>query len=384
MITLIKLNEGPQRLMRKRHTRLTEYSRLRAAKIRGDKLDKKAVEQIEEFDAVNETLKDELPKLSKLSVRLMEACLKNFLQVQTSWWGVLQKKMGPYVESFPDDLQKVISDWNSDYSFSEAQVLSLGICNGALLAETGNFMNFNAPAAGTNMSSPRRPSTVNSSTKRPGSIAENSPKVSHEYSVSQLFNSPQMNRNSTSSITRQRADSTLSGRPLPDTPDVSRSELLQQVTNSATGSISQTLTKTESDSFPSLPQLTLDTPFLADVMGASSTDNNDNLTSPTAPYTGFFSSAMPMYDGPSDIEPTRMNDGNSSKEPQVLFLAASIYEFNIDRARREAGYPYLTYLAGEIFDVIGEKGELWLARNQDDATRQVGWIWNKHFAKLSS
>ena len=76
-------------------------------------------------------------------------------------------------------------------------------------------------------------------------------------------------------------------------------------------------------------------------------------------------------------------EGEPAKEPRVLFLAASIYEFNIDRARREAGYPYLTYVAGEIFDVIAEKGELWLAKNQDDPTRQVGWIWNKHFAKLS-
>lgn len=71
------------------------------------------------------------------------------------------------------------------------------------------------------------------------------------------------------------------------------------------------------------------------------------------------------------------------EEPFVLFTAASVYEFNIDRARQEAGIPYLTYVAGEIFDVIGERGELWLARNQDDPNRQVGWIWNKHFAKLA-
>ena len=68
----------------------------------------------------------------------------------------------------------------------------------------------------------------------------------------------------------------------------------------------------------------------------------------------------------------------------MIFLAASVYEFNIDHARREAGFPYLTYSAGEIFDVLGEKGELWLARNQDDRTKLVGWIWNKHFVKLSS
>ena len=37
----------------------------------------------------------------------------------------------------------------------------------------------------------------------------------------------------------------------------------------------------------------------------------------------------------------------------------------------------------QIFDVIAEKGELWLAKNQDDPRNQVGWIWSKHFAKLA-
>lgn len=28
------------------------------------------------------------------------------------------------------------------------------------------------------------------------------------------------------------------------------------------------------------------------------------------------------------------------------------------------------------------KGELWLARNQDDPKRTVGWIWEKHVARI--
>jgi hypothetical protein len=130
--------------------------------------------------------------------------------------------------------------------------------------------------------------------------------------------------------------------------------------------------------------LSLDSPFLADVIPPSNNDTTGDEPYPASPagrYSGFFSSAMPMSDSPQE---NASQAPNSTKEPAVLFLAASIYEFNIDRARREAGYPYLTYVAGEIFDVIAEKGELWLARNQDDATHQVGWIWNKHFAKLSS
>lgn len=39
--------------------------------------------------------------------------------------------------------------------------------------------------------------------------------------------------------------------------------------------------------------------------------------------------------------------GNSTP----IFVAASLYEFNIDKQRREGGFPYLTYVQGEIFDV---------------------------------
>ena len=63
-------------------------------------------------------------------------------------------------------------------------------------------------------------------------------------------------------------------------------------------------------------------------------------------YSGIFSSAMPMSDSPPDRSPT---DGSANTSGfNVIFLAASVYEFNIDRARKEAGYPYLTYVAGEV------------------------------------
>jgi hypothetical protein len=39
-------------------------------------------------------------------------------------------------------------------------------------------------------------------------------------------------------------------------------------------------------------------------------------------------------------------------------------------------------IISQIFDVIAEKGELWLAKNQDDPTETIGWIWNQHFARM--
>ncbi|OJJ36895.1 hypothetical protein ASPWEDRAFT_67226 [Aspergillus wentii DTO 134E9] len=384
MITLLKLYEGPQRVMRKRDKRLMDYARFKAIKDRGDKPDKKTTEQGEQFVALNETLKDELPKLFGLTAKMMEACLTKFVQIQTTWFSVLQKKLSPAIDAFPDDLQRIINDWAGDFTFSEAQVLSLGICNGSLLADTINLVNFNTPSTGANIGSPRRPSTTST---RVGSTVDESPKVSHDFSVgSRVFQSPSIDSQSQVSTGRHRADSTISGRTS-EAPEMPRSHLLQQITSAPASSGPMPQQPINQEPFPSLPRLSLDTPFLddvANVIGPSTSASENPPTSPGGRYSGFFSSAMPMSDAPEEPAPAAAPVENEPpKEPNVLFLAASIYEFNIDRARREAGYPYLTYVAGEIFDVIAEKGELWLAKNQDDNTRQVGWIWNKHFAKLS-
>ncbi|KAJ5291843.1 hypothetical protein N7478_001094 [Penicillium angulare] len=395
MITLLKLHEGPQRVMKKRDKRLLDYGRFKSITDRGDKPDKKTAENGEQFIALNETLKEELPRLFKLTAKLMDACLKNFVQVSTSFWDVMQKKIAPQVDLFPEEWEQVISEWSSDYNFAEAQIFSLGIANGSLLADSVNLVNFNTPTVGGGVNSPRRPSfssarrtsTANSSTHR-RSIADDSPHVSQEYTgVTSLFQSPRIDSFSTAASTnRHRSGSTFSARGQSDSPDTSRS--LQHVTQ-AQPSASGTSDTRGSEEFPSLlPALSIDGPFLADILKATST-STDNERPPTpSRYSGFFSSAMPMTDGPDeqeyDASQNNLPNPANTKAPQVLFLAASLYEFSIDKTRREAGYVYLTYVAGEIFDVIGEKGELWLARNQDDSSSQVGWIWNKHFAKLSS
>ena len=87
-----------------------------------------------------------------------------------------------------------------------------------------------------------------------------------------------------------------------------------------------------------------------------------------------------MSDSPRPQTPA---DRNVPPEYNVMFLVASVVEFNLDRKRVQAGYPYLEYGPGEIFDVLGEVGETWLAKNQDDPTNQIGWLWKQHFVKLS-
>ena len=106
-----------------------------------------------------------------------------------------------------------------------------------------------------------------------------------------------------------------------------------------------------------------------DVLASSSTHN----------YPRDYPSGASTAAGPSAAGLSR-----PPSPPKVLFVCASLFEFSIDKTRREAGYPYLTYVQGEVFDVIGQKGELWLAKNQDDGSNRVGWIWEQHFIILSS
>lgn len=378
MITLLKLYDGPQKVMHKRNKRLIDYARFKAIKDRGDRPDKKTAEQGEQFTILNDALKDELPKLFSLTAKLMEACLNNFVEIQVRWFSMFQKKLSSVIDQFPIDIDSIVSDWSADFAFADAQILSLSLCNGALLSDAVNLVNFNTPSTEAGASSPRRPSTVTNSSVRTG--MENSPKVSYDFSTA--GSSSQADGQSLHG--RRRTNSTMSA--------VARniSDMVNgQVNTGTTSQISSARPSTESttrtEPFPSLPRLSLDMPFMNDPLLQDpehfEPTTGETTASPNGRYSGFFSSAMPMSDSPRQETPP---EPEQSKDPKVLFLAASLYEFNIDRPRQEAGYPYLTYAAGEIFDVIGEKGELWLARNQDDPNRQVGWIWTKHFAKLSS
>jgi hypothetical protein len=70
------------------------------------------------------------------------------------------------------------------------------------------------------------------------------------------------------------------------------------------------------------------------------------------PYSGIFHSALP--DGPEESQRssrTSSRDRNISGGYNVLYLAASLFEFNISATKSEAGYPYLTYQAGEVCSV---------------------------------
>ncbi|KAI3400441.1 hypothetical protein diail_3062 [Diaporthe ilicicola] len=213
---VIRSYQNPLLAMKKRNKRRLDYERSVQLKKGGKKLDKQLAELVEHYEALNDTLKKELPQLSALTEKVGNICLENMINIQAKWWLIWQEKIR-VIASITDlpEVADIVSTFNRDFRDMEEQIMGLGILN------------------------PTRSSRASS----------------RERYISKGYN--------------------------------------------------------------------------------------------------------------------------------VLWLAASLFEFNIETTKHEAGYPYLTYQAGEIFDVIAEKGELWLAKNQDDPSDLVGWIWSKHFAKLA-
>lgn len=426
MVTLLKLYEGPQKLMEKRKKRVLDFARYRAMKDRGEKVDKKTMEQGEQFMAVNETLKDELPKLFVCTKKLVEACLNNFIQLQLQWQLIWRRKLSLAIDNgnIPSQLSEIVESFSGDFRYTEAQVLSLGICNGSFLSEASvgqgmsgaTTLNGDASSSGRPSVS-RRPSMSNDDSRyysySAASTTDSSRNrgVSTSSHISPMLPRPDLGRSG-------ETFGTYLGNEASNTyayvPPGQRLRAGSNVSASHEGGVWRSYASTST--IPTAAQIARPSTgngrrsydyrsgydntnyYHSDGQGANRPishtayrapqyrTESSGAPSPTQAVhhrtSGLFSSALPMSDSPRNQSPTEEPSPRTTFN--VLFLAASVYEFNIDRARREAGYPYLTYAAGEIFDVIGEKGELWLAKNQDDRSNTLGWIWNKHFAKLAS
>jgi dynamin-binding protein len=387
--------------MQKRNKRLLDYARFKAIKDRGEKPDKKLAEQGEQFIAINETLKEELPKLFALTGKLVEACLNNFVQLQLQWNVIWRRKLSQAIDDckVPGQISDIVDSFAGDFAFFEAQVLSLGICNGSMLAEAVNLVSFLSPTTtvnGDGTASPRQVSSLDLTKRRTLSISsDRSPMLpqpdfgARNFGVEnglQLAAGALTPLTQESSTRRVRASSAVSsqGPRTPEMPGSYRSCFNGSTPISARPitSISRTITEPS----PSLPRSSLDASSVNRLSGEAALvsrphsgstyppsgpsgppadsaslqpghdtsqhhssqighDAHQRNSSPSSRFSGFFSSAMPMSDSPPEQAPP---EPEGRKEFNVIFLAASVYEFNIDRARKEAGYPYLTYVAGEV------------------------------------
>ncbi|KAL9107083.1 MAG: hypothetical protein Q9227_007949 [Pyrenula ochraceoflavens] len=375
----------------KRDKRLLDCAKHKNLKARGDKVDKKGQALIDQFDALNNDIKERIPQFRAATTKLVLTCQDQFKKIQMDWSSMWRIKLGSFVDKIDNEWDEIEKEQKVEEGYAEAEVLCLGACNRSLLEDTPNFVSFRTPS-----------STLNDgdSSKRSISLqSEGSPIYPVASRNSGNFppnvEIPNLNGPNFYPDVRSRASSTVSGvRDGPHSPEMSNKSrsMTGNTQASSMGRPSLNQIRISNEPSPQLPRLSVETPSPSlginmeamqneriESSAAAVPGDSKSTPQPRARRASLFTSAMPMGDSPRPRSPNP-----EPSDPSVLFIAASVYEFNIDKARREAGYPYLTYIAGEIFDVLGEKGELWLARNQDDPNQQVGWIWNKHFARLAS
>lgn len=373
MITVLALHQKPEELMRKRDKKLLDYAKYKSIKERGDKPDKKTAQQGEQFIAINDTLKDELPRLFDKTGKLLHACLNNFIHLQISWQGLWRKKLRNALDDapIPSGSQEIVDAFQSDFSFFEAQVNSLSACNGAMMNETVNLLSTTTTLNGdADLVSPKQAPPMGR--RRTMSIGNDK---------SPMLPQPDFGDRSNGSFfvvgdaslqatglgmqrqvsRRMRASSSLSGHS-PKTPEVPGSYRSYSNTttpvNPTPGRPNTSAGRTYTEPSPIRPgfeaakmhRLSDDSAFKSQRTSGTTypptsqpRQSTDDLSSR---YSDIFSSAMPMSDSPPNE--STMGGPMQTSGFNVIFLAASVYEFNIDRARKEAGYPYLTYVAGEV------------------------------------
>lgn len=392
--------------MKKRHKRRYDYEKSLLYKGQGKKIDEKLAVLVSEYEALNETLKLELPKLSSLTEIIGNICCIQLVHLQAEWWDIWQTKLRVVLEEsqVPKDIADIVDMFHRDYKYNEARLNELGIINGTFGSGSMNRASTNSAqedkSRPSDLSARSRGLSINSERSPVLPTSEFSHRLSGQFTFSPFSTTapglPQFAYQSQSySNGHSRA-----GSGSPATPDTSSSQRYHPPASTRPGT---------GRSFTSDSAMRMSTDYNTQHRRESGSTYNsashhvDGPPMSGRPYSGIFHSAMPMHDGPEESQRSSRassRDRNTSGNFNVLYLAASLFEFNISATKSEAGYPYLTYQAGEvsyltaaaklltylgqIFDVIAEKGELWLAKNQDDPTEQVGWIWSKHFARLAT
>jgi hypothetical protein len=361
---------GPPSLaMKKRSKRRLDYEKYVVAKSQGKKVDEKLLEMVAQYEALNETLKMELPKLCAGSQKIGNICLVQFLGCQIEWYSLWQDKVRVVLEEsqLPKDVSDIVDLFNRDFKYPQARAQELGICNGTYLLPDGSKARASSQSTlkddDASTKSKPRPSNLSSRDRGFSTASDKSPSLptpdfAHRHSGQFTFSPivasapgigigmPQFsyqNQTSTSnghsragSGSPATPDATLGSRPHASShgrPSTSRS-FTSDSGMARVGADYNTQHRRESGSTYNSASHHVDGP----------------LTS-GRPYSGLFHSAMPLADGPEDSQRSSRassRDRNVSGAFNVLYLAASLFEFNISATKSEAGYPYLTYQAGEV------------------------------------
>ncbi|KAH6608729.1 hypothetical protein Trco_002075 [Trichoderma cornu-damae] len=393
---VIKSYGNPSLAMKKRQKRRFVWERAEQLKKAGKSVDPKLKELVEQYEALNDTLIKELPKLSALTEKVGNICLGNLINIQANWYLIWREKMRAVLADAPEmpELEEIVATFQRDFPYANEMMANIGIINPAYHGRTsqstangedalprtrgrtseaesrgwGQSLNgeaapiLPAPDFGKRHSGSFTLSPISGGAGAPGLVA--TAPSPHQYYYRDFYAG--LSSSQAGMVSPRSADAPTSSRSLGGT---------RPSTGKSFDSSAMAMPRHSTESAPHIRR------------DSGTTFYSSYHQHESRRFSNLFHSALPLPDGPEESQrssrASSRERAHASDGYNVLWLAASLFEFNISTTKHEAGYPYLTYQAGEIFDVIAEKGELWLAKNQDDPTDQVGWIWSKHFAKLA-
>ena len=354
--------------MKKRGKRRLDYEKYLVAKSQGKKIDEKLSELVDQYEALNETLKMELPKLYAGSQKIGNICLVQFVAIQTDWYSIWQEKVRVVLEDsqLPKGISDIIDMFNRDYKYVQARAHELGIVNGTI-ADDGT------KTRASSQSTLKDDDSSSKSKRRASNLSSNDRGLSITSDRSPSLPVPEFARRHSGQFTFSPILASAPGLSIGLPQFAYQNQSSTNGGHSRAGSGSPAMPNTSFDLRPHAPSQTRPSTSRSyaseNGMARISTDYSnqhrresgstlnsishhvDGPLSSGRPYSGLFHSAMPLPDGPEESQRSSRassHDRNMSGGYNVLYLAASLFEFNISQAKSEAGYPYLTYQAGEV------------------------------------
>ena len=344
--------------MKKRQKRRGDYERYEQLRRAGKSTDSKLNELVEQYEALNDTLKKELPKLSELTEKIGNICLGNLVNIQANWYKIWKDKMKLVLGDCPDmpSMKEVVATFHRDFPFASDQLANLAILNPAYKGRASQ-----STTASTDDVRPRtRP--------RPADVDTRGRAFTANGEVAPSLPTPDFIKRSSGSFAAVSPPVIGSAAPSPHhyyykdyyagiqaTPGSSAMQFSPELPTSArsvpgTGPGSTRPSTGRSFESGVLARQSSDSA----VLQRPDTNTTYNSTYPSQEgrrFSGLFHSALPLPDGPDEGQRSRASSRERNQNTDgynVLWLAASLFEFNINTTKHEAGYPYLVYQAGEV------------------------------------
>jgi hypothetical protein len=361
---VIRCYGNPTLAMKKRGKRRLDYEKSVQLKRSGKKVDKQLSELVEQYEALNDTLKKELPKLSALTAKVGNICLGKFVSLQTSWFLMWREKVKVVLTgvSHVPEFADVVTTFQREFKDMEEQAQSISILNPALKSRTSQSTTDDAHSTRSH-----RPAAL--LTPRSRGLSTTSDQVAPSLPTPDF-------------VKRNSGHFTLASAAVPS-PNPFNRDYYAGINGHMRGTSSPVTAEMSTNGSRSIPPLgrpstgrsyeSTGVPRQSSDSTATTSvhnthrDSNSTFNSATPGtanfpqgeqdkearrFSGLFHSAMPM----SDAERSQRSSRASSRERNaaanggynVMWLAASLFEFNIETTKQEAGYPYLIYQAGEV------------------------------------